>query len=685
MKLKKSFDTGFTLVEIAIVVFIIGILATITYISYNGIQKRVVDMSVESDVARMASLQLNYKSNHGVSGVVYSSLSNNDNGLGFTPKSGNIIDVFINSTDYCVRGYNTSGTKNSSDNAVLKESSSGACVAIGVVNPPVSAPEVVVTLNAGSILATITPVTCNNGTVQYSIDSRTNDGSWAGYTAWSDSVLTATRSSSEGVKYGYRAQARCYISDASHSIGLVGSESSYTSVVNAPSVPNVAVALSGSNILATASAAACTAGTVQYGFNNRTNDGAWAGYTDWSASTTSSQSASEGFKYGYRAQARCYVSDSVNSGASISSEGTYTNPITSVPDAPAVSNSTPDSYNTNYSWSAPNCPTNATATYQYYFSTGYGYNSGWVSTSGTSVSFTTVTGDYNYVLQVQAKCYSAYSTSGWGGTGSSTYYRPILVQVLVVAGGGGGGAGDSYGNGGGGGAGGYISNTSYQIYRQGYWVGVGGGGGGAGSANAGNNGGNSTFNSLTAIGGGGGGGGNNNINGFTGGSGGGGSGSASNGRPGSNGTDGQGNKGGGSSTAAARGAGGGGGAGDVGGCGSCHTGSVAGNGGTGIWNGITGTGICYAGGGGGGIGSGTEGSGSCGGGNAHETQGGESASANTGSGGGGGKGSGGNGGSGIVIIRYLGSSISAGGGNSGYWNGSDVVQIFYGSGTFQVY
>ena len=127
MKNKKRFVGGFTIVELAVVIVVISVLASITYIAYVGIQKKVVDMSLDADVQRMAALQTKYKSDHGSTGVAYYSGNGTGSSLGFTPKSGNVIDVVINSTGYCVRGYNVKGTENSIYSPSIKESSPGVC------------------------------------------------------------------------------------------------------------------------------------------------------------------------------------------------------------------------------------------------------------------------------------------------------------------------------------------------------------------------------------------------------------------------------------------------------------------------------------------------------------------------------------------------------------------------------
>ncbi len=136
MNTKKRLVIGFTIVEVMVVIFVIGILASITYISYNGIQKKVIDVSLDSDVQRIAALETSYKANHGVVGVAYYSGNGTGSVLGFTPKSGNVIDVVFNSVGYCVRGYNVKGTENSIYSPSTKESSPGVC---SQLDPSVSA------------------------------------------------------------------------------------------------------------------------------------------------------------------------------------------------------------------------------------------------------------------------------------------------------------------------------------------------------------------------------------------------------------------------------------------------------------------------------------------------------------------------------------------------------------------
>ncbi len=59
-------QTGFTIVELLIVIVIIGILAAITIVAYNGIQNRSNDASVQSDLANLSKQFGLFYANNGV-------------------------------------------------------------------------------------------------------------------------------------------------------------------------------------------------------------------------------------------------------------------------------------------------------------------------------------------------------------------------------------------------------------------------------------------------------------------------------------------------------------------------------------------------------------------------------------------------------------------------------------------
>jgi len=137
-------SAGFTIIELMLVVVIIGILVTIVVVAYNGVQTSARDASILSDLDNLDGLETQCSLNPGStacnlgSGVyakAWYSMDGVDSYLKFTPSAGNVIDVVVNATDYCIRGYNTGATKNTISNAAIKESSDGACASI----PPSSA------------------------------------------------------------------------------------------------------------------------------------------------------------------------------------------------------------------------------------------------------------------------------------------------------------------------------------------------------------------------------------------------------------------------------------------------------------------------------------------------------------------------------------------------------------------
>jgi prepilin-type N-terminal cleavage/methylation domain-containing protein len=107
----------------------------------------------------------------------------------------------------------------------------------------------------------------------------------------------------------------------------------------------------------------------------------------------------------------------------------YFTPTANTPATPIVSQSTSGS-TTTFSWGAI-CPGNS-AQYEWEYTNGSSsnyssnYNSGWSSpTTATSINIGTGTEGYGYAVYIQAQCYNSYSTSGWSGVGSNSFYRSV--------------------------------------------------------------------------------------------------------------------------------------------------------------------------------------------------------------------------------------------------------------------
>lgn len=65
MKLKLQNQNGFTIVELLIVIVVIGILAAITVVAYNGMQFRAKTTQSNADMAALKKSMLSYKAIQG--------------------------------------------------------------------------------------------------------------------------------------------------------------------------------------------------------------------------------------------------------------------------------------------------------------------------------------------------------------------------------------------------------------------------------------------------------------------------------------------------------------------------------------------------------------------------------------------------------------------------------------------
>ena len=128
MSIQKHLNQGFTVVELLIVLVVIGLLATVSIVAYNGVQAHTRDVSVLSDIETMDALQTRYGLANNSAGKAWYSGSGVDVDLGFTPSAGNVIDVVISGTAYCIRAYNPDSANYKRINtAATNESSAGAC------------------------------------------------------------------------------------------------------------------------------------------------------------------------------------------------------------------------------------------------------------------------------------------------------------------------------------------------------------------------------------------------------------------------------------------------------------------------------------------------------------------------------------------------------------------------------
>ena len=416
---KKSM-AGFTILEIIIVISIIGILTSISILSYGNWQKTVVEAQLKSDLNGVATAMESYRNfNSGYPASIP---------LTFTPSVG--LTISGGSVDggktYCADIFSSQFTDlyyhiDSTNRATGAQQ--GVCGPVNLVALFDSASSAKLSWDVAAGATSYTLQRDVNSDFSNAITLTTQ----AGNTFISDGLSSITT-------YYYRLKMNIHNSDSAWSTTTI-----YTTVVPpaAPTTPTIAVSLVGGNASAVITpVAACATGVLQYGINSRTNNGAWSGWTAWSSTLTASQVANDGVKYGYQARTRCFQ-DPIYSTTSTGTEATYTDPI-SVPVAPTVAVSTVGA-TTTFSWGVTSCTAGNTVRYQYRYTTSPAvYDSGLIATVSNSVAFTSSAEGQTYTIQVQAECYSAYIASGMSTVGSGSYYRPITQYTLTIVAGTGG-------------------------------------------------------------------------------------------------------------------------------------------------------------------------------------------------------------------------------------------------------
>ena len=268
----KRKTAGFTLVELAIVIVIIAVLASITIFTYAKVQVNARDTARASGAQAIGEALEKYYGKNGEypscaqmtqSGSQVASLLNIDQSILLTPTapsgttnsitgcsnltSGSGSDVYAyvgDGTTAC-----STGTACASYTLQYRQEATGGII-ISVQaqhqakSSPVSAPGapiVSATMSGTNAVGTAAATTCSVGTPQYRLHYRSTntstDGTWSAWSSWSSSQLTSTVAALQGYQYGFQAEARCYdggnTSDASADSNIATTVRS----INAPSAP----------------------------------------------------------------------------------------------------------------------------------------------------------------------------------------------------------------------------------------------------------------------------------------------------------------------------------------------------------------------------------------------------------------------------------------------------------------
>jgi prepilin-type N-terminal cleavage/methylation domain-containing protein len=294
-----------------------------------------------------------------------------------------------------------------------------------MTNPNATTPKQLLGLNnLDSFIAPHSPAGTTTNLWKAGTASSTDKLTYTGNTDVSVSCLTGVAATD--VCADYKVQ---YYVDKTNTIETLYSRNKALAPPAAPAAPaatTITTALNGSNVDATTTAATCSAGSsTQYAFRSRTNDGAWSSFSTWNVVLTTSLPVAQGVKYGFQVKSQCINNGLTSADSATSVEATYIHPI-NTPSAPTVTESTSGNIST-WNWNTTVCPAGTTARYQYKFVADWGYDSGWYGpyTGLTSRTWDTSSQGYQYTVQVQTHCYTAFDTSNWSGTGQDSYVRPV--------------------------------------------------------------------------------------------------------------------------------------------------------------------------------------------------------------------------------------------------------------------
>lgn len=121
---------AFTIIELIIVITVIGILAAVSIVAFNGVQKNARDKSLQADIEKVKVELIAYNVKNGGNfgpAAEWYSLSGSNPNINVTLTAGTVIDVVANQRSYCIRAYHPDATNNTISNALTSASSSDAC------------------------------------------------------------------------------------------------------------------------------------------------------------------------------------------------------------------------------------------------------------------------------------------------------------------------------------------------------------------------------------------------------------------------------------------------------------------------------------------------------------------------------------------------------------------------------
>src|SRR5680860_502661 len=448
--------TGFTIVELLVAIVIIGILATLTIISYTGIQQKAIVASINSDLDNASrSLKL-------------FQVENNDNypltnDCSSTPAANSICLKSSPGNSYTVFETNNSGSrsfcltvKNSTTNAKYHITQDSAPT-LGVCPFGFATTLTATTASPTSIDLVWDTVT---DATSYTLEQATDESFTTDLTTIATQPGTSftSISLSQGTTYYYRVNATI---DGDIS-GWSNTDDATTSI-DAPDAPTVSANTVTDTTTWSWNTPTCPAGSARYQYRYTiAPSGSDSGLVPIASSPIVFTTNTEGQTYTVQVQAQCFLGAIISSwstsgsaeyyriitytlttiagiSGTVSAGGTYnTGTVRTI-------TATPSTYYSFTSWTGStgcsgvashtitmdankSCTANFTPTAIAAPATpGVTANTAANTTTWSwgAASCPGNTARYQYTSQVQAQCYNAVTTSAWGATGQASYIRPV--------------------------------------------------------------------------------------------------------------------------------------------------------------------------------------------------------------------------------------------------------------------
>ncbi len=264
-------NAGFTLVELAIVIVIIAILAAITIFTYSRVQVNTRDSTRSSRATIISDALEKYYAKNGEypscanmmqSGATVATLLGIDPTILVTPTAsgsttnsiagcsnltaGSGPDVYAyigDGSTACSTGnacaYYTFQYRQESTGNIISATSQHQAAATPVSAP--GAPVITAAMSGNNAVGTTGTVTCAVGTPQYQLRyASTNTGTagaWSAWTSWSTTQLSLSVAASQGYQYSFQAEASCYDGNNTSASSPVSNTATTVRPIATPAAP----------------------------------------------------------------------------------------------------------------------------------------------------------------------------------------------------------------------------------------------------------------------------------------------------------------------------------------------------------------------------------------------------------------------------------------------------------------